>query len=169
MSYTYLQEQGEESSAGSFSDIPQSVLSRLSLTAGKSCFSNDSEMDTYPSSLSGMTSELDKYVIITSCQKRNTFMGHLESALFAKQSFAQEIRAVSKNAAQMIAGANYRQLKRRRNARFAGKSLCLLALDMRVVAESAQGNSRLNDTPPTRWSLSAEKWHPSAARLSRGA
>jgi hypothetical protein len=54
MSYTYLQEQGEESSVDSFSDIPQSVLSRLSLTAGR-CFSNDNETDTCPSSLSGMT------------------------------------------------------------------------------------------------------------------
>lgn len=168
MSYTFLQGQGEESSVDSFSGIPPSVLSRLSLTADK-CYSNDSETTSSPGSLYGMTYGLDKYVIITSCQKRNTFMGHPESALFAKQSFAQKIKAVSKNAAQMIAGANYRQLKRRRNARFAGKSLCLLALDMRIVAESAQGNSSLNDTPPTRWSLSAEKWHPSAARLSRGA
>lgn len=168
MSYTFLQEQEEESSVDSFSDIPPSVLSRLNLTAGR-CFSNDNGTESSLNSQSGMTSEIDKYAIITSCQKRNTFMGHLESALFAKQSFAQKIRAVSKNAAQMIAGANYRQLKRRRNARFAGKSLCLLALDMRVVAESAQGDSGLNDTPPTRWSLSAEKWHPSAARLSRGA
>jgi hypothetical protein len=37
MSYTYLLEQGEESSAASFLDIPQSVLSRLNLIAGKSC------------------------------------------------------------------------------------------------------------------------------------
>ena len=44
MSYTFLQEQGEESSAECFSDIPASVLSRLSLTAEKSC-SNDNETD----------------------------------------------------------------------------------------------------------------------------
>ena len=37
MSYTFLQEQGEESSAESFSDIPASVLSRLNLTAAASC------------------------------------------------------------------------------------------------------------------------------------
>ena len=37
MSYTYLLEQGEESSAESFLDIPQCVLSRLNLIAGKSC------------------------------------------------------------------------------------------------------------------------------------
>jgi hypothetical protein len=37
MSYTYLQEQGGESSAASFAGIPPSVLSRLNLTAGKFC------------------------------------------------------------------------------------------------------------------------------------
>jgi hypothetical protein len=42
MSYTYLQEQGAESSAASFADIPQFVLSRLNLTAEKS-YSNANE------------------------------------------------------------------------------------------------------------------------------
>ena len=37
MSYTFLQEQGAVSSAESFSDIPAYVLSRLNLTAEKSC------------------------------------------------------------------------------------------------------------------------------------
>ncbi len=55
MSYIYLQEQGEESSAGCFSDIPQYVLSRLNLTAERSC-SNDNEMESCPSSQSGMMS-----------------------------------------------------------------------------------------------------------------
>ena len=55
MSYTYLQEQGEESSVGCFSDIPQYVLSRLNLTAERSC-SNDNEMEFYPNSQSGMMS-----------------------------------------------------------------------------------------------------------------
>ena len=36
MSYTYLQEQGEESSAASFADIPAFVLSRLNITPAKS-------------------------------------------------------------------------------------------------------------------------------------
>ena len=53
MSYTYLLEQGEESSAASFSDIPQSVLSRLNLIAGKSCCKG-SETESYQSSQSGM-------------------------------------------------------------------------------------------------------------------
>src|SRR5574343_1286957 len=56
MSYIYLQEQGEESSAERFSDIPQFVLSRLNLTAGKfSC--NDSAMESCQSFPSGMTCE----------------------------------------------------------------------------------------------------------------
>ena len=53
MSYTYLLEQGEESSAGCFSDIPQSVLLNLNLTAEKS-YSKGSEMESFPSSQSGM-------------------------------------------------------------------------------------------------------------------
>lgn len=55
MSYTYLLEQGEESSAASFSDIPQSVLSRLNLTAGKSYFKG-SGTESSQSSQSGMMS-----------------------------------------------------------------------------------------------------------------
>ena len=56
MSYTYLQEQGEASSAECFSDIPAFVLSRLNLTAAKSCC-NDNATASYPSSQSGMTCE----------------------------------------------------------------------------------------------------------------
>jgi len=55
MSYTYLLEQGEESSAASFSDIPQSVLSRLNLIAGKSCCKG-SGTESCQSSQSGMMS-----------------------------------------------------------------------------------------------------------------
>ena len=52
MSYIYLQEQGEESSAESFLDIPQSVLSRLNFTAEKS-YSKDSGTESFQSSQSG--------------------------------------------------------------------------------------------------------------------
>jgi len=52
MSYTYLLEQGEESSAASFSDIPQCVLSRLNLIARKSCCKG-SGMESFQSSQSG--------------------------------------------------------------------------------------------------------------------
>jgi len=48
--------QGEESSAGCFSDIPQSVLSNLNLTAEKS-YSKDNETASCPSSQSGMMSQ----------------------------------------------------------------------------------------------------------------
>ena len=55
MSYTYLLEQGEEFSAASFLDIPQSVLSRLNLIAGKSCCKG-SGTESCQSSQSGMMS-----------------------------------------------------------------------------------------------------------------
>ena len=55
MSYTFLLEQGEESLADSFSDIPASVLSRLNLIAEKSYF-KDSETECCQSSQSGMMS-----------------------------------------------------------------------------------------------------------------
>jgi len=57
MSYTYLLEQGEESSAASFSDIPQSVLSSLNLIAGKSCCKG-SGTESCQSSQSGVMSPL---------------------------------------------------------------------------------------------------------------
>jgi hypothetical protein len=55
MSYTYLLEQGEESSAASFSDIPRYVLSRLNLTAEKS-YCKGSGTASCQSSQSGMMS-----------------------------------------------------------------------------------------------------------------
>jgi hypothetical protein len=55
MSYTYLLELGEESSAECFSDIPQSVLSNLNLTAEKS-YSKDNETASCQDSQSGMMS-----------------------------------------------------------------------------------------------------------------
>jgi len=54
MSYIYLQEQGEESSADNFSDIPQSVLSKLRSTQDRSCC-NDNETECCLSSPSGTT------------------------------------------------------------------------------------------------------------------
>ena len=53
MSYTYLLEQGEEYSVESFSDIEQSVLSKLNLIAEKS-YSKGSETASCQSSQSGM-------------------------------------------------------------------------------------------------------------------
>lgn len=54
MSYTYLRASGEESSAECYSDIPVSVLSRLSLSAEKFCF-NDSATESCQNSPSGTT------------------------------------------------------------------------------------------------------------------
>lgn len=56
MSYTFLQEQGEESSAESFADIPPSVLLRLNLTADASC-SKGSATESCRPSQSGTTCE----------------------------------------------------------------------------------------------------------------
>lgn len=56
MSYTYLQEQGEESSAASFSDIAPCVLSRLTPIAEESCF-NGNETGCFHDSQSGTTCE----------------------------------------------------------------------------------------------------------------
>jgi len=49
MNYIFLAEQGEESSAASFSDIPPYALSNSTPTAGKSCC-NDSGMESCPGS-----------------------------------------------------------------------------------------------------------------------
>ena len=57
MSYTYLQESGEESLVECYSDIPQSVLSRLNLTADES-YSKGNEMESCQSFQSGMMSPL---------------------------------------------------------------------------------------------------------------
>jgi hypothetical protein len=56
MSYTFLLDAEEESSAECFSDIPASVLSRLNLTAAK-CSCNGNETESCQCSQSGMMSE----------------------------------------------------------------------------------------------------------------
>ena len=70
MSYTFLLEQGEESSAASFSDIPAFVLSRSTHTAAASC-SRDSATECCPGSQFGTTSppstELAGAGALTSC------------------------------------------------------------------------------------------------------
>lgn len=54
MSYTFLLEQGEESSAASFSDIPACVQSRLNLTVAR-CSSSGNGTESFQSFRSGMT------------------------------------------------------------------------------------------------------------------
>lgn len=56
MSYTFLLEQGEESSAECYSDIPLCVLSKSSPTAEKRCY-NDNATESCPDSRYGMTSQ----------------------------------------------------------------------------------------------------------------
>lgn len=56
MSYTYLQAQGEESSAECFSDIPAYALSRLNLFAEKP-FCKDNATESFQNSQSGTTCE----------------------------------------------------------------------------------------------------------------
>ena len=83
MSYTYLQEQGEVSSAGRFSDIPQFVLLNLNLTAEKS-YSKDKEMESCQSSQSGMMS-----APLTELRGEEKSMSSAEDSL-AKTSQQQE-------------------------------------------------------------------------------
>ena len=77
MSYTYLQEQGEESSAECFSDIPVYALSRLSLIAGKS-FYKDKGTESCPSFQSG-----------TMCEPSTANRGAVKSTSSAEDSHAK--------------------------------------------------------------------------------
>ncbi len=83
MSYTYLQEQGEVSSAGCFSDIPQSVLLNLNLTAER-FYSKDNGTGFCQSSQSGMMSAPS-----TELRGEEKSMSSAEDSL-AKTSAAQE-------------------------------------------------------------------------------
>jgi hypothetical protein len=56
VSFIYLAESGEVSSAESYSDIPASVLSRLRNFPDKSCC-KDNRTESFPDSLFGMMSE----------------------------------------------------------------------------------------------------------------
>jgi hypothetical protein len=84
MSYTYLQESGEESSAASFSDIEQSVLLNLNLTADESC-SKGSGTESCQSSQSGTMSA-------PSMELR----GEEKSMLFAEDSLAKTSQLLGK-------------------------------------------------------------------------
>ncbi len=94
MSYTYLQEQGEESSAECFLDIPQYVLSRLSLTAEKSC-SNGNETESCQSSQSGMMS-----AHLTEPHGEGRLMSSAEDSL-AKTYLEQKLTTAEASSRQM--------------------------------------------------------------------
>ena len=83
MSYTYLQEQGEESSAASFADIPASVLLKLNLTPER-CFCSASGTASCHASPFGTTSGL-----LTASHGEDSLMSCAEGSL-AKTSAAQE-------------------------------------------------------------------------------
>jgi hypothetical protein len=87
MSYTYLLEQEEESSAECFSDIPASVLSKLNLTLEKSCCS-DNETESCQSFQSGTMSQP-----LMESHGKGTLMSYAEDSLaktFPSADVAQE-------------------------------------------------------------------------------
>jgi hypothetical protein len=97
MSYTYLLEQGEESSAGCFSDIPQSVLLNLNLTAEKS-YSKDNEMEYCPSSQSG-----------TMSQPSTELRGEEKSMSSAEDSLAKTYQAQEREPESRVNEADFGQ------------------------------------------------------------
>lgn len=95
MSYTYLQEQGEVSSAECFSDIDQFVQSKLNLTAGKSCCS-DSETGYFLGSQYG-----------TMCERSTENRGVGLSMLSAEVSRARTLVSQAKGLDSKANAAGY--------------------------------------------------------------
>lgn len=95
MSYTYLLESGEESSAECFSDIPAYVLSKLSLIAEKSSC-NGNATESCPASQSG-----------TTCGLSTGDRGAGKSIAFAEVSPAKTSRQQAKARASMEREADY--------------------------------------------------------------
>jgi hypothetical protein len=101
MSYIYFQEQGEEFSVECFSDIPQFVLSRLNLTAKKSC-SKDSEMESCQSSQSG-----------TMCKPSMEHLGEEKLMLSAEVSraktYPQQVKVQELKDQEAVCGNTWRE------------------------------------------------------------
>jgi hypothetical protein len=95
MSYTYLQEQGAESSAASFADIPQFVLSRLNLTAEKS-YSNANETASCQNFPSGMM-----------CKHSTEHPGEEKLTSSAEDFPAKTLQSAAKPLASMATEADY--------------------------------------------------------------
>lgn len=95
MSYTYLLESGEESSAECYSDIPASVLSRLSLTAAESSY-KDSATESFQNSPSG-----------TTCGLSTGGRGEEKSTVSAEVSPAKTSQRQAKERASMEREAGY--------------------------------------------------------------
>lgn len=106
MSYTYLLESGEESSADCYSDIPVFVLSRLSLTAEKSSC-NDSATESSQNSQSG-----------TMCELSTANRGAEKSIAFAEASPAKTSQRQGKARASMEREAGYGESSRVLLARY---------------------------------------------------
>jgi len=90
MSYTYSQGQGEVSSAGCFSDIPQSVLLNLNLTAEKS-YSKDNGMESCQNSQSGTTSK--PLTGSLGAEKSTSFVEGSRAKTSAQPGEARELKA----------------------------------------------------------------------------
>lgn len=101
MSYTYLQEQGEESSAECFSDIPVYALSRLSLTAGKSCC-NANGTEFCRDSQSGMT-------CAHSTENRGKGLSIPSAEAFRARTSAQPEKARESKASEAAYGLNLQE------------------------------------------------------------
>lgn len=127
MSYTYLQAQGEESSAECFSDIPASVLLRLNLTAEK-CSCNDSATEYCHHSPSGTMCCLAVYIDqrIMDAWTRNIDMEKSANALFVAGNSNRETREVSSIAARIPAEASFKQGKQFATVLFVEKNSCHL-------------------------------------------
>ena len=101
MSYIYLQEQGEESSAVCFSDIPQFVLSRLNLTAEKS-YSKDNETESCQSSQSGTMCKLSMET-----HGEEKLMSSAEAS--PAKTYPQQVRGQESKDQEAVCGSTWRE------------------------------------------------------------
>lgn len=102
MSYTYLQEQGEESLAECYSDIPAYVLSRLNLIAEKSSC-NDNGTESCQSSQSGMMS-------VPSMESRGEEKSMSSAVDSPARTFQPPARALASRAKEAGFGSRWREL-----------------------------------------------------------
>ena len=102
MSYTYLQERGEESSAECFSDIPASVLSRSKNIPERSCC-NDSETGSCRDSQYGTTSA-------PSTENRGEEKSTSSQAVFPARTSAQQEREQESKEQDQVCGEKWLEL-----------------------------------------------------------
>jgi len=167
MSYIFLQELGEESSAASFADIPASVLSRLNLTHEK-YYSNGSATESCHASPSGTM-----FVVANSeCRYKmdawikNTDTAKCGTALSAAHHLHRETRAQCNNAAQTLVVARCRQGKRNGYAQSAERRSPHRAQDTKPVPANAGRRSGSRAELLIQWSKSGSGLRCFAARPS---